>query len=329
MSFLSWMAGMSSRGNFDRIHFSNSSLGQITSNRVQLYIVTSRPEASTELRYLDSSRVQIVGFSPKKVEDFFTESLKGDSQATKALVERVKENPAMESICYIPLIATILVTVFAGTRQLPSSLTGVFTSLVTYCILRHCRGRANIEIRSLSSLDKLPPALQTSFDSLCALAFQGILVNQITFSDGECEIYPEIATLSLLQAVEGFLDTGLTRTYNFLHLSIQELLAARHISKLPSDAQIEIVHSLLDHKRFIGVFQFYAGITRLHTPGSKGIIREIVQTYKDGVEYIKVYGESNYYTVKDTSVNLLYYILNTHERASLGQLWWRGWAYSV
>ncbi len=249
-------------------------------------IVTSRPEASTKLHDLASSRVQIVGFTPEKVEDFFTESLKGDTQAAKALVERVKENPAIEGSCYIPLIATILVTVFAGTRQLPSSLTGVFVSLVTYCILRHCKGRANIEIRSLSSLDKLPPELQPSFDSLCALAFQGILINQITFSEEECEIYPEFATLSLLQAVEGFLDMGLTRTYNFLHLSIQELLAARHISKLPSDTQIEIVHGLLDHQRFAGVFRFYAGITSLHTPGIEGIICEMVQRFKQDRIYV-------------------------------------------
>ncbi len=60
-------------------------------------IVTSRPEASTELHDLASSRVQIVGFTPEKVEDFFTESLKGDSQAAKALMERVKENPVHTS----------------------------------------------------------------------------------------------------------------------------------------------------------------------------------------------------------------------------------------
>ncbi len=246
-------------------------------------IVTSRPEASTELHNLASSRVQIVGFTPEKVENFFTESLKGDSQATKALLERVKENPVIEGSCYIPLIATILVTVFAGTGKLPSSLTDVFVSLVTYCILRHCM-RGGDKIRNLPSLDELPPALQPTFDCLCALAFQGILVNQITFSEEECEIYPDFATLSVLQAVEGFLDMGLKRTYNFPHLSIQELLAARHISKLLSGTQIDIVHCLLDHPRFAGVVRFYAGITHLRRPGVKGIIHKIVQTYKDELQ---------------------------------------------
>ncbi len=38
-------------------------------------IVTSRPEASAKLHDLASSRVQIVGFTSEKVEDYFTESL--------------------------------------------------------------------------------------------------------------------------------------------------------------------------------------------------------------------------------------------------------------
>ncbi len=252
-------------------------------------VLTSRPEASTELHNLATSRVQIVGFTPEKIEDYFTESLKGDSQAAKMLMEHVKENPAVEGSCYIPLNAAIIVTLFiAMGYQLPPSLTDVFISLVAYCILRHCKGKADLKIRSLSSLDKLPPSLQTSFDSLCALAFQGILVNQITFSSEECEIYPEFMSLSLLEMREGFVDMGLTQTYNFLHVSIQELLAARHLSKLPSDTQMEIIHCLLDHRRLGGVFRFYTGITRLHIPGIERIVREMVQRYRDGVSDIMI-----------------------------------------
>ncbi len=72
-------------------------------------------------------------------------------------------------------------------------------------------------------------------------------------------------------------------TYNFLHLSIQELLAARHLSNLPADTQVEIVRDLIDHPRFDGVFRFYAGITDLRTPGVEGVICEMVQRDKEHV----------------------------------------------
>ncbi len=90
-------------------------------------------------------------------------------------MELVKENPAIEGSCYVPLNAAIIVTLFVAMGHQPSTkLTGVFVSLVTYSILRHCEGRTDIKILSqLSSLDKLPTRLHRAFDSLCTLVFQG------------------------------------------------------------------------------------------------------------------------------------------------------------
>ena len=66
-------------------------------------IVTSRPESSAELHSLVSSRIQIVGFTPSEVKEFFTDSLKGDSQAVDTLMEQMRKNPVIESSCYLPL----------------------------------------------------------------------------------------------------------------------------------------------------------------------------------------------------------------------------------
>ncbi len=85
----------------------------------------------------------------------------------------------------------------------------------------------------------------------------------------------------------------------------------------PSDTQIEVVHGfLVNHPRFAGVFRFYAGITHLHTPGIEGIIRGMVQTYKDGV---KRYEHGRTSQVKDYECQppvvhnyTVYYILNAH-----------------
>ena len=245
-------------------------------------LVTSRPEASGELHDLASSRVQIIGFTPEKVEDYFTESLKGNSKTVDLLMEHIKENPAVEGICTLPLNAAIIVTLFLHMgHQLPSTLTGVFVALVLHCILRHCKARTDLSVRSLSSLDQLPAELQRSFDSLCELAFQGVLANKILFSENDVESLPEFATLSLLQVVESFVTVGSSRTYNFLHLSIQELLAAWHISRMPAIPQSEAVHGLLGHKRFRGVFRFYAGFTHFRAPWNKDLIRRMITVYEN------------------------------------------------
>ncbi len=240
-------------------------------------IITTRPEESAELRNLASSRVQILGFTPDKVEEYFTESLKNEPEQAKSLMERVKENPAIEGSCSLPLNAAIVITLFLHMGQLPSTLTGIFVALVLHCILRHCKARTNFRIRSLSSLDSLPGELQKSFDSLCMLAYQGILVNQILFTEQDVGVLPEFATLSLLQAVESFVTVGSVKMYHFLHLSVQELLAAWYISRMPADAQLEVmIHRLRGHERFSGVFRFYAGLTHLHVPWNKDFIKLMV-----------------------------------------------------
>ena len=53
--------------------------------------------------------------------------------------------------------------------------------------------------------------------------------------------------------------------YNFLHASIQELLAAIHISRLTPSEQISTFDMLFSDCRFNSVIQFYAAITKLRT----------------------------------------------------------------
>ena len=78
--------------------------------------------------------------------------------------------------------------------------------------------------------------------------------------------------LGLMQAIPSFLLPG-HYTYNFLHLAIQELLAAMHISKMNQTEQLDTFNDLLGHPRLFGVFQFYAGITKLKINGTNKILK--------------------------------------------------------
>lgn len=241
-------------------------------------IITSRPEASGDLRSLASSRIQIVGFTPEKVEEYFAESLKG-KKAVKILVEHVREQPAIAGVCSLPLNVAIIVTLFSHMgHQLPTTLTGLFVALVLHCILRHSKSRTDLRVRSLSSFDALPDELQKPFDHLCALAYQGVLNDQILFTEDEVGFLSGSAMLSLLQVVESFVAIGSARNYHFLHLSVQELLAAWHIARMPLDAQAN-VHKLLQREQFSGVFRFFAGFTSLRSPQSREAVKATIVRY--------------------------------------------------
>ncbi len=231
-------------------------------------IVTSRPISSGGLHPLVSSRVEIVGFTPVELRQYFSECLNDDSEAVDALLERVEENPVVASSCYLPLNAAIIVHLFlSGNQSLPTTLHGIFTSLVLCCLSRYRRERLGLEgvSANIESLDNLPSSLQESFRQLCKLAFTGVMSDRVTFSSTDLEaldIPTDVSALGLLQAVPSIVSHKVSVYYNFLHLLIQELLAAYYISFLSGHEQLSHFEDLFDQPRFAAVFQFYAGITR-------------------------------------------------------------------
>ena len=253
--------------------------------RFSSLIITSRPIASGELQRYASSRVEIVGFTSAEVKKYFSESI-GDSKMEHRLQDHLRERPVIEASCYLPLNAAIVVHLFlALNHTLPHTLHEVFLSLVLCCIIRHLTRQAEEgkEAPDISSLDDLPPELQEPFNNICAMAYHGVMENKATFSATDLQLFnlpTEFSTLSLIQGVQSFTAFKTSVSCNFLHLSVQELLGAYYISKLPAAKQIHIFNDLFDQPRLTAVFRFYAAFTKLQTTGIRDIVARIVQKKK-------------------------------------------------
>ena len=249
-------------------------------------VITSRPIASGRLHRLVSSIVEIVGFTPDEVKRYFTEALEGDSGKVLKLEEHLRERSLIEASCYLPLTASIVVYLFIELNYtLPSTLHEVFSSLVICCLIRHLNKQSDAgilkQIPCIPSLDEVPPTIREDFNQVCTLAYHGADQNKSTFLPQDlrlCNLPTEVSTLSLLQGVESFTCRGRTLSYNFLHLSVQELLAAFHISKLPLHRQVEIFKDLFGQPRFAAVFRFYAAFTKLKSDGIQDVIVRIVKS---------------------------------------------------
>ena len=236
-------------------------------------IVTSRPISSGDLCPLVSSRIEVLGFTAKEQRLFFAECLNNDTKAVETLMEGLSSNPAMEGSCYLPLNASIVAHLYLANGSLPSTIYGIFSSLVQHCLSRYLYERQGIpqRIAGFESLDGLPDELHSFFEQLCKLAFTGSRDNKVTFSSSDIEALgcsEEICELGLLQAVPSIVSHGRSVYHNFLHLSIQEMLAAVHISRMPASEQISTFDSMFNKARFSAVFQFYAAITKLRTSRS-------------------------------------------------------------
>ena len=232
-------------------------------------IVTSRPVSSGDLCTVVSSRIEVLGFTAEEQRLFFTECLNNDTKAVEALMERLSSNPAMDGSCYLPLNASIVAHLYLTNGSLPSTIYGIFSSLVQHCLSRYLHERQGISetLATLESIDTLPPDLQRPFEQLCKLAFVGARDNRVSFSTVNLEtlglLSEDVCELGLLQAVPSIISHGRSVYHNFLHLSIQELLAAVYVSRMPAGEQIAIFESLFNAARFSAVLQFYAAITKL------------------------------------------------------------------
>ena len=240
-------------------------------------IVTSRPISSGDLYPHASSRIEILGFTPEELHQFFTECLKGDTEAVKTLLERIEENPEVAGSCYLPLNATILVHLFKSDRnKFPTTLYGIFSSLVLNCMQRHLKLRTQYKDVSIESLDQLPEVAKKPFSVLCQLAYDGVMEGKIIFTS----LPTDVNTLSLLQGVESFIGREKAVSHNFIHLSIQELLAAWYIAtQLPASQQVSKFNELFHTSRFSAIFQYYSAITKLKTPGIKDVVINVVKKY--------------------------------------------------
>ena len=242
-------------------------------------LITSRPIASGDLHNYASSRVETIGFKQSEIKLYFKEALNSVTNKIEAFQICLRNRPVIEASCYLPLNASIVVHLFRVYNTLPNTLHGVFLNLIINCIVRHIL-REGHEPPRISSLDDLPPDIQTQLIHICAMAYHGVMKNNVIFSEDDLKSFnlpPDISTLSLIQGVESFMATYKLRSYNFLHLSVQELLTSYHISKLPPEEQVKIFKELFGQPRFAAVFQYYAAFTKLQTAGIQDIIVSIIQ----------------------------------------------------
>ena len=244
-------------------------------------IITSRPIATAELQRYATFRIEIVGFRRTEVEAYFAQAI-SNHQTLEKLKDLLKERPVITASCYLPMNAAIVAHVFLASNYLPTTLHGVFTSLVLCCIKRHLTKQAKRgeKIPEFSSLNSLPADIQKQLNDICTLAYNGVMKNKVTFSAADLDSYhlpAELSTLSLIQGVESFAVLSNSKSYNFLHLSVQELLTAFHISKFRPAGQVEVFNKLFEDPRFAAVFQFYAAFTKLQSEGVRNFVTRIVR----------------------------------------------------
>jgi len=234
-----------------------------------IVVCTSRPVASLCLHDHVDRRVEILGFTKEEREKYITLSL-SESPDEKCKLERyLKDNPMIDDLCFIPLHLAILMFLYKQ-GILPETLTNLNELFVVHTIYRNSKkicgqNTASTEIR----LTDLPKKYGNVLYKLSELAYLGIVLHRLVFTSDEImQICPEIFDMpeaadgyGLLKAVPHYskVGAGTTTVFNFLHLTMQEYLAALHVSKLPNNEQLSMLKQTFWNGFYQNMWIMYIG----------------------------------------------------------------------
>ena len=236
-------------------------------------IVTSRPSASAPLHKLPciDRLVEVHGFSTENIEEFIQCEFADDRVKGSGLLKQLEGNTLIESVCSVPLNCAIVCHLWHHFKgALPTTMSKLYTKIILNVILRNIQKVPKYEsIPSLPHFDALPEGLQQPWSLLCEIAFQTLREDKIVFSHEDLSkkfqhlsLGKEIFCFGLLQSAESILEVGHGVSFHFLHLTIQEYLAAFYIVIQPPDVQLMLVQSqIVGLVRFEMVWRFFFGIS--------------------------------------------------------------------
>ena len=231
-------------------------------------LLTSRPAASAPLHHLPTvdRLVEVVGFNEENVKQFIESEF---AEKASSLIEQLENNPLITSVCSVPLNCAIVCHLWYTLKGvLPRTLTELYAKITLAVILRNHKKYFNEFPISLSSFDSIPVDLQYLFWLACKFAFECLSNDQIVFLEDEMAssfqkvLYPndKFLCFGLLQCARSLLPVGQGLSFHFVHLTIQEFLAALHLVTLPNEEKLKVCEFHAENVRFAMVWKFMFGL---------------------------------------------------------------------
>ncbi|XP_030640965.1 protein NLRC3-like [Chanos chanos] len=222
-----------------------TSLGTLMTNLIKenllpsaLIWITSRPAAAHKIpRDYIHQVTEVRGFSDKQKEEYFKKYNDKDQDMAKNMISHIKKSRSLHIMCHIPVFCWISATVLQPmldkdtSKELPTTLTGMYTQFLIFQInqMKEKKGAKNI-----SRMKKQDKA-ENIIVKLGKLAFCQLEKGNLIFYEedlrecgidvSEGSVYSGVCTQIFSQ------EQGVSETvaFSFVHLSVQEFLAAVHV----------------------------------------------------------------------------------------------------
>ena len=242
-------------------------------------VVSSRPHASIALREQATVRVDILGFTEAERQHYIKESMKDQpAHKTDELTRYLQSHSTISSLCFVPFNIVVLVYLYKQGIPLPKNSAELYNHFICLTVCRHLTKYGHRLQSNITTLTDLPEPYSKIIQQLTKLSLEALNDDKLIFTLDEIkESCPDIIAavpgaingFGLLQAVEHFCLTKTTTTFNFLHFSIQEYLAAHYIANLPADKELKIIEAKFWSSIHFNTFSMYVAITKGQRPSFK------------------------------------------------------------
>ena len=270
----------------------NSLMADILKRKVLPYcalVVSSRPHATVHLRKRSTVRVDILGFTEVERNQFIQQALKEQPQSIKELTQYLEDHFTISSLCVVPFNMVVLIFLYKQrtslpNNSLPNNSTQLYNHFICLTICRHLAKYGHPLDNTITDLTNLPDPCNKIIQQLSKFSLEALNNNKLVFTFDEIKVAcPDIAAIpgaingfGLLQAVQHFGLTGKTMTFNFLHFTIQEFLAAHHVTGLSPRKELKILKEKFWSDIHSNMFAIYISLTKGQRPSFKQFIKPLL-----------------------------------------------------
>uniref|UniRef100_A0A3B5QNJ7 NACHT domain-containing protein n=1 Tax=Xiphophorus maculatus TaxID=8083 RepID=A0A3B5QNJ7_XIPMA len=216
--------------------------------------ITTRPAAANQIpaEFVDMV-TEVRGFTDPQKEEYFRKRFRDDEEKASRIISHIQKSKSLHIMCHIPVFCWITAKVLENvmkTREggeLPKTLTEMYIEFLKVNLAikkeKYDRGTKTKSIWS--------PENKKLIESLGKLAFEQLLEGNLIFYDKElkkCGINIKDAALFSGVFTEMFKrerGTCNISVYSFVHLSVQEFLAAVYMLHCFTSRKSEVIKTFL------------------------------------------------------------------------------------
>ena len=213
-----------------------------------------------------SRHLELLGFSEDDVSQYISCAFPDEHEHTE-FENYLSLYSFAETMMNVPLLTSIVVSVYQKSpEKMPNTMTGFYRAQIRSLMLAHLKKHPE-KYREmpdyLQDLESLPPLIRRSFLDLCEMAYTGITGTDDRINFTKPNLPSEFDPLGLMQlTTEQFTDHGTAASYSFPHPTVQEFLAAYHLSLQPEIEQKSFFEHHSATCRLDVIMRFLCGLSQ-------------------------------------------------------------------